>query len=47
MQHELFLKYNFSGNTSVNVFIKKIISQTFDVIIDNPYLTEGANGETC
>ena len=35
-QNELFLKYHFSGNTSVYVFITEIIWQTFDVIIDDP-----------
>ena len=35
-QNELFLKYHFSGNTSVSVFITKIIWQTFDIIVDNP-----------
>ena len=35
-QNELFLKYHFSGNTSVYVFITEIIWPTFDVIIDNP-----------
>ena len=39
-QNELFLKYNFSGNISVFVFITEVISQTFDVIVDDPYLTE-------
>ena len=35
-QNELF----FSENASVFVFIAEIIWQTFDVIIDNPYLKE-------
>ena len=35
-QNELFLKYNFSENTSFYVFITEIIWQTFDVIIDDP-----------
>ena len=35
-QNELFLKYHFSGNTNVYVFINEIIWWTFDVIIDNP-----------
>ena len=30
----------FSGNTSVFVSITETIWQTFDVIIDDPYLTE-------
>ena len=29
-----FLKYHFSGNTNVYVFIAEIIWQKFDVIID-------------
>ena len=39
-QNELFLKYHFSGNTSVFVFITEIFQPTFDVIIDYPYLTK-------
>ena len=35
-QNELFSKRDFSGNTSVYDFITEIISQTFDVIIDDP-----------
>ena len=35
-QNELFLKYHFSGNTSLYVFIAEIIWQTFDPIIDDP-----------
>ena len=35
-QNELFLKYHFSGNTSLYVFITDIIWRTFDVIIDDP-----------
>ena len=34
------LKYNFSGNTSVYVFIAKIICQRFHVIFDDPLLTK-------
>ena len=37
-KHELFLKYNFYGNTSIYVFITEIIWQTFDIIIDDQYL---------
>ena len=37
-QNELFLKYHFSGNTSVYVFITEIIWRTFVVIIDDPWL---------
>ena len=33
-QNELILKYHFSGNTSVYVFITEIIWLTFDAIID-------------
>ena len=32
------MKYHFSGNTSVYVFITKSICRTFDAIIDDPYL---------
>lgn len=35
-QNELFLKYHFTGNTSVSGFITEIIWWTFDVIIDDP-----------
>ena len=35
-QNELFLKYHFSGNASLYVFITEIIWRTFDVIIDDP-----------
>ena len=37
-QNELFLKYHFSENTSLYVFINQIICQTFDIMIDNPQL---------
>ena len=35
-QNELFLKYHFSGNTSLYVFITENILKTFDVITDDP-----------
>ena len=35
-QNELFLKYHFSGHTSLYVFLTEIIWRTFDVIFDNP-----------
>ena len=35
-QNKLFLKYNFSGNISLYVYITEIILQMFDVLIDNP-----------
>ena len=38
-KRELFLKYNFSGNTNSYDFITEIIWWTFDRIIDDPYLT--------
>ena len=32
-QNELFLKYHFSGNTSISVFITEIIWLTFDILL--------------
>ena len=39
-QNELFVKYHFYENTSYYVFITEIIWQTFDLIIDDPWLTK-------
>ena len=43
---ELFLKNNFPGNTRNYVFITEIW-QTFDAIIDDPYLTYGSVKAKC
>ena len=39
-QNEPFLKCHFSGNTSLNVFITEKIWWTFDVIIDDPTVSD-------
>ena len=36
-QNEPFLKYHYSGNTSLNVFITEIIWRAFDLTIDHPW----------